>query len=347
MLLYIIITTNKQTITKMSSENVQSLIIDATKFNPVKQVKYAKMKVNKVGGKSVGIMNSETGKSLILQTPLILTWGANMFKDDKSGKVTYDMALQFPRDDYQTEDNKKFLDAMVAFQNKLKQDAIANSKEWFNKASMSREVIDALFHPMLSYSKDKESGEPDMTKSPTLKVKIPFWENQFNCEVYDTESRMLFPNESTPNTTPLELITKASNISALIQCGGFWFANGKFGVTWKLVQCVVKPKPSLKGKCLISLSSEVKKEIEKSNGGSSSQALQVEDDEDDDVEEDAAGGGVGMLKVVEDSDDDEETPVVEQAQAPVVEEVKQAQVPAAATPAPIKKEIKRIVKKKE
>lgn len=330
----------------MSSENVQSLIIDATKFNPVKQVKYAKMKVNKVGGKSVGIMNSETGKSLILQTPLILTWGANMFKDDKSGKVTYDMALQFPRDDYQTEDNKKFLDAMVAFQNKLKQDAIANSKEWFNKASMSREVIDALFHPMLSYSKDKETGEPDMTKSPTLKVKIPFWENQFNCEVYDTESRMLFPNEATPNTTPLELITKASNISALIQCGGFWFANGKFGITWKLVQCVVKPKPSLKGKCLISLSSEVKKEIEKSNGGSSSQALQVEDDDDDDVEEDAAG--VGMLKVVEDSDDDEETPVVEQAQAAaVVEEVKQAQVPAAATPAPIKKEIKRIVKKKD
>ncbi len=318
----------------MSSENVQSLIIDATKFNPVKQVKYAKMKVNKVGGKSVGIMNSETGKSLILQTPLILTWGANMFKDDKSGKVTYDMALQFPRDDYQTEDNKKFLDSMVTFQNKLKQDAIANSKEWFNKASMSREVIDALFHPMLSYSKDKETGEPDMTKSPTLKVKIPFWENQFNCEVYDTESKMLFPNEATPNTTPLELITKASNISALIQCGGFWFANGKFGVTWKLVQCVVKPKPSLKGKCLISLSSEVKKEIEKSNGGSSSsQALQVEDDEDDDVEEDASG--VGMLKVVEDSDD-EETPVVEQAPVAVVEEVKQA---------PIK--IKRIVKKKD
>ena len=183
-----------------------------------------------------------------------------------------------------------------------------------------------------------------MTKSPTLKVKIPFWENKFNCEVYDTESRMLFPNEDTPNTTPLELISKASNISALIQCGGFWFANGKFGVTWKLVQCVVKPKPSLKGKCLISLSSEVKKEIEKSNGGSSSQALQIEDDDDDDVEEDAAGGGGGMLKVVEDSDD-EEPPVVEQAPIEVVEEVK-AQLPAA-TPAPIKKEIKRIVKKKE
>ena len=330
----------------MSSENVQSLIIDATKFNPVKQVKYSKMKVNKVGGKSVGIMNSETGKSLILQTPLILTWGANMFRDEKSGKVTYDMALQFPRDEYQTEDNKKFLDAMVSFQKKLRQDAIANSKEWFNKTTMVEAAIDALFHPMLTYPKDKESGEPDMTKSPTLKVKIPFWENQFNCEIYDTNSTMLFPSESS-SSTPLELIPKASNISALIQCGGIWFANGKFGVTWKLVQCVVKPKPSLKGRCLISLSSDVKKEIEKSAGGSS-QALQVEDDEDAEDGEESAGGG-GMLKVVEDSEDEEEadtlvSQVVEQAQAApvVVEEVK-----VQATPAPIKKEIKRIVKKKE
>jgi hypothetical protein len=332
----------------MSSENVQSLIIDATKFNPVKQVKYSKMKVNKVGGKSVGIMNSETGKSLILQTPLILTWGANMFRDEKSGKVTYDMALQFPREEYQTEDNKKFLDAMVTFQKKLRQDAIANSKEWFNKTTMVEAAIDALFHPMLTYPKDKESGEPDMTKSPTLKVKIPFWENQFNCEIYDTNSEMLFPCESSSNT-PLELIPKASNISALIQCGGIWFANGKFGVTWKLVQCVVKPKPSLKGRCLISLTSEVKTQIEKSAGGNSShQALQVEDDDDAEDGEESASGG--MLKVVEDSDDEEETPVVEQSQAPIaVEEVK-AQVQATAvpsTPAPVKKEVKRIVKKKE
>jgi hypothetical protein len=327
----------------MSSENVQSLIIDATKFNPVKQVKYAKMKVNKVGGKSVGIMNNETGKSLILQTPLILTWGANMFRDEKSGKVTYDMALQFPRDEYQTEDNRKFLDAMVAFQKKLKQDAIVNSKEWFNKSTMVEAAIDALFHPMLTFPKDKESGESDMTKSPTLKVKIPFWENQFNCEIYDTNSQMLFPSESSSNT-PLELIPKASNISALIQCGGIWFANGKFGVTWKLVQCVVKPKPSLKGRCLISLSSETKTQIEKSAGGNTSQALQIEDDEDGDDGEESAGGG-GMLKVVEDSEDEEETPVVEQAQAVVTEVVEELKVPA--TPAPVKKEVKRIVKKKE
>lgn len=323
----------------MSSDNAQSLIIDATAFNPVKQVKYSKMKVNKVGGKSVGIMNSETGKSLILQTPLILTWGANKFVDEKSGKETYDMALQFPRDDYQTEDNRKFLDAMVAFQNKLKDDAITNSKEWFNKPKISKEVVDALFHPMLSYAKDKETGEPDMTKSPTLKVKIPFWDGSFNCEVYDTNAQMLFPSE-TSQVTPLELITKASNIIAVIQCGGFWFANGKFGVTWKLIQCVVKPKPTLKGRCLISVSSENKTQLEKSANA----AQPVQEEEDDDEENDAPAVQENTMKVVEDSDNEEETAVV-QVQAPV-EEVVQA-APPPATPAPVKKEIKRIVKKKE
>jgi hypothetical protein len=327
----------------MSSDNAQSLIVDATTFNPVKQVKYSKMKVNKVGGKSVGIMNSETGKSLILQTPLILTWGANKFVDEKSGKETYDMALQFPRDDYQTEDNKKFLDAMVAFQNKLKDDAITNAKEWFNKPKMSREVVDALFHPMLSYSKDKETGEPDMTKSPTLKVKIPFWENNFNCEVYDTNAKMLFPCETSPAVTPLELITKASNIIAVIQCGGFWFANGKFGVTWKLIQCVVKPKPTLKGRCLISVSSETKSQIEKSTSSS----IQPEDEDEED-----ATPAQNALKVVEDSDNEED---VESVPAPapavvaepnVVEESAPAVVQAAAAPV-VKKEVKRIVKKKE
>ena len=339
----------------MSSENVQSLIIDATTFNPVKQVKYSKMKVNKVGGKSVGIMNSDTGKSLILQTPLILTWGANKFVDEKSGKTTFDMALQFPRDDYQTEENKKFLDAMVAFQNKLKSDAITNAKEWFNKPKMTPEVVDALFHPMLTYAKNKDTGEIDMTKSPTLKVKIPFYENQFNCEVYDTSAKMLFPNESSAQT-PLELITKASNIIAVIQCGGFWFANGKFGVTWKLIQCVVKPKPTLKGRCLISVSSENKTQLEKAAPAVSSSSLQLGQDEEDgdEEEETSAGSGSGQLKVVEDSDEEGEStsadPQVTPATAAVVVAaavVEESVVVATPAAVVVKKEVKRIVKKKE
>jgi hypothetical protein len=158
---------------------------------------------------------------------------------------------------------------------------------------------------------------------------------------------MLFPSETGSTQTPLELITKASNIIAVIQCGGFWFANGKFGVTWKLIQCVVRPKPTLKGRCLISVSSENKTQLEKAAPASASSSVQLGQDEDD--EDDASEEvGTGQLKVVEDSDEEGESTASDPqvSVAPVVEEAVAA--PATpATPAVVKKEVKRIVKKKE
>jgi hypothetical protein len=54
--------------------------------------------------------------------------------------------------------------------------------------------------------------------------------------------------------TPLDFIKKGTNLAVIITCGGLWFANGKFGVTWKLAQAMVqKPKPSLLDECLIKL----------------------------------------------------------------------------------------------
>ena len=53
--------------------------------------------------------------------------------------------------------------------------------------------------------------------------------------------------------TPTELIPKGSLIKGLIQCNGLWFAGGKFGLTWKLVQSCVEPPVYLvgSGKCQI------------------------------------------------------------------------------------------------
>ena len=55
------------------------------------------------------------------------------------------------------------------------------------------------------------------------------------------------------NLFPIDLISKGTNVATVIQCGGLWFASGKFGVTWRLLQAVVKPRESLTGKCLITL----------------------------------------------------------------------------------------------
>jgi len=143
-------------------------ILSGVDFTPSSDIKYSKPKVDARGGKSVGILNAASNTATYISTPLMLTWGINEYVDDKSGRVSYDMALQFPSDEYAKEDTTNFLNNMIELEQKLKADAITNAKEWFGKAKMSEDAIDALWTPMLKYPKDKNTLEPDTTRSPTL-----------------------------------------------------------------------------------------------------------------------------------------------------------------------------------
>jgi hypothetical protein len=235
------------------------MVIPGASFNPASDMKYTKPKVNSVGGRSVGIVNSKTSSVLNLSSPLMLTWGVQSFTDDKSGKVSYDLALQFPNEGFETPATKKFLENMTAFEKKIKEDAITNSKEWFSKPKMTSDAVDALWTPILKYPKNKDTLEADTSRAPTIKVKLPFWDGAWkDLELYDTDMRPVFPDPMNPALSPQDLIAKGSHIAVSIQCGGIWFANGKFGVTWKLFQAIVKPKMSLKGKCHIKLDDEDK-----------------------------------------------------------------------------------------
>ena len=115
------------------------------------------------------------------------------------------------------------------------------------------------------------------------------------------------------------MIAKGSHIAAVIQCGGLWFANGKFGITWRLFQGVLKPKATMRGVCQIQLSGEDKDRM-------ANQSL-PSDDEDDDHNV--------VSNDVEDTDDEEEAIKEE-----VTEVVRQAE--------PVKKKVvKKVIKKKE
>ena len=269
----------------------------------VEDVSIGKPKVNSSGGKSIPIFNTKAKKLFTLSTPLMLTWGVNENDYEGNGNKKYDLALQFPSDDYATEATTKFLDNMKQFEEHIRSQAITNSKEWFNKSKMTEEVIDALWTPILKYPKIKEAdgsyGEPDTTRSPTLKVKLPFWDNTFTSEIYDLNGTCLFPCDD-PSITPMSLVPKKSQIAAVVQCGGIWFAGGKFGVTWKLVQTMVKPNiTSLKGKCHIQLDD--------------TEMNKMKNQEVNDVQQDEAAQST---EVMDSDDDDEPAPEPEAAPPP-------------------------------
>jgi hypothetical protein len=317
----------------MSSE----MVIPGASFNPVSDMKYTKPKVNSVGGRSVGIVNSKTSTVLNLSSPLMLTWGVQSFTDDKSGKVSYDLALQFPNEGFETPATKKFLENMSSFEKKIKEDAITNSKEWFSKPKMTADAVDALWTPVLKYPKNKDTLEADMTRAPTIKVKLPFWEGAWkDLELYGVDMQPVFPDPMNPSLSPQDLIAKGSHIAVSIQCGGIWFANGKFGVTWKLFQAIVKPKMSLKGKCHIKLDEDEKTKI----------VAQVVPT---DVDGDGEGGDHehdNVSAIIEDDDDEPAAVVTRTPSAPVAKAtpiVAAAATAAAGADAASKKKIVRKV----
>ena len=323
-----------------ANQSAENCIANGLTFN-LADIDITAPKLNKSGGKSANILYKPSKKSLYInmQVPM-LTWGASLFKDTQSGKETFDMSIQFPRKDYSTADTETLLAKFQALEKYIKNEAVKNSMAWFNKKTMTPEVIEALWTPMLKYSKDPQTGEADMTKAPTLKVKLPCWEGKFNCEIYDPQGTMLYPDENN-SSSPLELIPKGVNIVAIVQCGGLWFANGKFGCTWRLFQAVVQPKPSMKGKCLINVSSAAKNALAASAANET--GVVIEDDDSDvevEVEEQPV---VVQSKPPPSRPVPTPEPAVVVAAPPVVE----APPPVVAAPEPVVTVKKKVVRKKE
>ncbi len=307
-------------------------ILNASNFD-ISIVSYGAKKVNDRGGSSMNIMNKSIRSGLRLSTPMMLTWGASDYVDPDTGVSDgkYSMALQFPEEEYTTPECEAFLENMIAFEQKIKSDALTKSKDWFGKDHKNPDVIDALYSPMLKYPYIKGTKECDYSRKPTLKLKIPCWKDVFNVEVYDEEGQALFPDPKRVISSPMEFLVR-SNVMCIIQCGGVWFANGKFGVTWKLMQAVIqKPRETIQGKCMINLNASDKAKF-------AAQPVAAE-------EEDVADN-VGM-EIMPDSEDEEDADVpVEEAAVP--DEVVAAAAPvkeAEAVAVPVAVEKKGVVRR--
>jgi hypothetical protein len=303
-------------------------ILSPASFNPSTCVKYAKPKVNSSGGKSIGILNAASGTVLQISSPMMLTWGVNQFVDEKTGKISYDMSLQFPDEDRYDDNIRKFFNNIRELEQKVKEDAIANSKDWFGRPKMSAETTDALFTPMLKYPKDKSSLETDYGRAPTFKIKLPCWEGVWkNIDLYDMDRRLMFPVPTNPSLSPSDFIQKGSQIAVGIQCGGIWFAGGKFGVTWNLIQGLIKPKLSYRGTCGIELPGEAPGLAAAPAPAPApvfAKAPEPECDDDDEEEE------------------EEDAPIARTASAPVVPKPAPVAAVAAEEPASKKKIVRKV-----
>jgi hypothetical protein len=243
-------------------------IIPAQKFNP-NDLNYSEVKKTPSGGKSVHI-NRDNTQGIIIQTPFMKApFGIKTF-DEESNKFTLELSLN----KMDTDKNiKKFHDSLEIFDSKIVKDGVKNSIPWFNKSKITEDVLKALYNPTLRLSKDRETGEPDGRYPPTLRIKIPFYDDKWQCKVFDE-------NKTKIDTDLRDILTPGCEVKALIKCGGLWFISGKYGCTWKGIQLVVK-KPQGFGEYAFIESDE---ELENDNKQDKTNIIESDDETNSDDE---------------------------------------------------------------
>lgn len=244
-------------------------IVKSDKFS-CSNVEYSDPKKLQHGGQAIYL--NYDGKPLILQTPkMSMPWGMGKYDGDVP---KYSLDLSFKGMD-NSESLQSFYSALNQLDEKLVEDGVSNSMQWFKKKKQTKEVCKALYAPQIKVSKDK-NGEPDGKYPPTMKVKVPWKDGKFDCDAYDSKRQLIQDDLS-------NVLVKGSQVQALIQCVGIWFAGGKYGCSWKVVQMKVTPPAGIHGYSFID-DSEDEAEDEVAEGGSDEDVVDEEDlvsDEDE------------------------------------------------------------------
>ena len=184
------------------------------------------------GGKIVNI--SYKGQRLYMQLPaLVANYGLSVWPAEKTGgfdKMHLDLSMK-GYDSDSTPSVKAFFNNMQAFDEKMIDMALQNCKNWLRKTTTSRDVIQAVYTPLVKYSKDKDTGEISTKYPPSVRLQIPRNKaGNIDVEIYD----------SMRNRVDFDSINfKRATVTAIVQVSSAWIISGKFGVTMKVHQMKV------------------------------------------------------------------------------------------------------------
>ncbi len=210
-----------------------SAVVLPENFN-IAKLTISPIKTSEIGSKSAYV-NYDGGK-LILQTAAEMTipYGLNVFKDGpKADNPDYSIDVSFKGYDAAGA-VKTYHDALTEFDNFILAEAYKNRVAWFKNANMTKEVIQAFYTPTIKVARDKEGNLKPYP--PTQKIKLRKISGDFESKIYDSNGKRL--------TDPIdELLVKQSAVTVIIECGGLWFAGGKFGVTWRAKQIMINKSP--------------------------------------------------------------------------------------------------------
>ena len=178
---------------------------------------------NRAGGNQVPLLYDGKRGSIMFQTPVVTApFGLSEYIPDNGAEPKYSIDVSFKG----YEDNNKtgtFLNTIKSIDDHMVSMGVAHSLDWFGK-TMSREVVEELYRPLV-----KESKQPEKY-APTLK-----------CKIRSISKVASF----TKNREPFEItdLQPGSTVKTILEFAPVWFVNKQFGVTLSILQIEMNTPP--------------------------------------------------------------------------------------------------------
>ncbi len=202
-------------------------VIQPASFNPaLLTISEAKKLDN---GSSQAYLNYN-GKKLRVQAPPKMP--VPMDAGDYQGNQKYKVQLSF-RDKDTNPKVAAYYDMLEKIDEFVINSAQANSGKWFKKPNMARDIVVDKFTPSIKFAKDKEGNIKPYPPTQGVALKKNMSTGAFDAELYDRNK------EPIEDATPVDVLKRGSEITAILDCTGVWITEKGFGLTWKLYQARV------------------------------------------------------------------------------------------------------------
>jgi len=272
-------------------------VIKATNLD-LSKITFSDVKTDNHGRKMV-FVNYDGGK-IMVQTPKMYVpnglkrWRKKDATDNKDD--SFEMELSFSGED-KNADIREFHDKMEQFDELVKKQIMAHSKEWLGKPKVSMELIEnAFYSPSVRVPMDKEGNVLDYPSRVRAKLDRERKGDDFTGRflsykkpptpvlMFDESKNLLEMNEDNFES----IVPKGSQVVAVLELV-YLTITTKVSAKWKLVQAkVARNQQTITGYAMIDdEESAVQEDLESEPVKESSEHVEeVEEEEDEEVEED-------------------------------------------------------------
>jgi hypothetical protein len=253
------------------------------------------------GGKQA-YLNYNGGPLLMQVGSLETPFGMSVFDKVQPPKYSVELNLRGYDDAANSPGVAAIYEALSRLDEFMVEQGVKNSKAWFKKDTVSKELISELYTPSTRFAKDSSGARKPYP--PTMKIQLRKRDGKFDVDIYDAALN------SMKGTRIEDILVKRAQLTVLMKCTGVWFAGGKFGLSWKAEQIRADKVPaSIRGPAF----------LPDETGGATAQpqvaknqfaALADEEDDDEVNDEEALAAPAKPAAPAEEGDEEDEAPEV-------------------------------------